>query len=166
MGLFTELKRRNVIRVTVLYLVAGWFVIQIADVVFPALGVPDFGLRFIIGFLIVCFPLALIFSWVYEITPEGLKKERDIDRTQSITPETGQKINALIIVLLVLAIVAVIADRLIPEPPADKEMTAQQDSARGGTILRNELTDRHNPQKRQSAPLCRKNQLPCSRLST
>jgi TolB-like protein/Flp pilus assembly protein TadD len=147
MGLFTELKRRNVIRVTVLYLVAGWFVIQIADVVFPALGVPDFGLRFIIGFLIVCFPLALIFSWVYEITPEGLKKERDIDRTQSITPETGQKINALIIVLLVLAIVAVIADRLIPEPPADKEMTAQQDSARGGTILRNELTESSQPAK-------------------
>jgi TolB-like protein/Flp pilus assembly protein TadD len=136
MGLIDELKRRNVIRVAVLYLVAGWLVIQISDVVFPALGVPDFGLRFIIGFLIVCFPLALIFSWVYEMTPEGLKKEREIDRTQSITPATGHKINALIIGLLVLAIVAVVADRLIPEPPAESGARAQQDAARGGEIVR------------------------------
>ena len=141
MGLIGELKRRNVIRVAVLYLVAGWLVIQVADVVFPALGVPDFGLRFIIGFLIVCFPLALIFSWVYEMTPEGLKKEREIDRTRSITPETGQKINALIIVLLVLAIVTVVADRLIPEPPAEPGVRAQQDAARGGEIVRDQSAE-------------------------
>ena len=141
MGLLTELKRRNVIRVGALYLVAGWLVIQISDVVFPALGVPDFGLRFIIGFLIVCFPLALIFSWVYEMTPEGIKKERDIDRTHSITPETGQKINALIIVLLVLAIVAVVADRMIPEPPTVATTLAQDDSPRGGEIQRDQATE-------------------------
>ncbi|MGI9263785.1 MAG: hypothetical protein ACR2QU_02575 [Gammaproteobacteria bacterium] len=155
MGLIGELKRRNVIRVAVLYLVAGWLVIQIADVIFPALGVPDFGLRFIIGFLIVCFPLALIFSWVYEMTPEGLKKEREIDRTQSITPETGQKINALIIVLLVLAIVAVVADRLIPEPPAEPEVRAQQDAARGGEIVRDgsaEALQGENNAVRNTAP--------------
>jgi TolB-like protein/tetratricopeptide (TPR) repeat protein len=141
MGLLTELKRRNVIRVGALYLVAGWLVIQISDVVFPALGVPDFGLRFIIGFLIVCFPLALIFSWVYEMTPEGIKKERDIDRSHSITPETGHKINALIIVLLVLAIVAVIADRMIPEPPTVATTLAQEDSQRGGEIQRDQATE-------------------------
>ncbi len=109
MGLFAELKRRNVIKVAVLYIIASWLVLQVADVLFPALGVPGWGLRFIIGFLILFFPVAVIFSRIYEMTPEGLKRERDIDRTQSITPETGQKINALIIVLLVLAIAAGIA---------------------------------------------------------
>ena len=58
---------------------------------------------------------ALVFAWVYEMTPEGLKKEKDIDRSQSITPHTGRKINVLIIVLLVLAIATVLIDRLIPE---------------------------------------------------
>ena len=73
MSLIAELKRRNVIRVAALYLVAGWLVLQVGDVVFPALGVPDWGLRFVLGLLVLGFPIAVIFSWVYEMTPEGLK---------------------------------------------------------------------------------------------
>lgn len=139
MSLIVELKRRNVIRIAVLYLVAGWLALQIADVVFPALGVPEWSMRLILGVLIVCFPLALIFSWVYEMTPEGIKREKDIDRSQSITPDTGRKINVLIITLLVLAIAAVVADRLIPEraiqqaadatPPATGDTAAATDTA-------------------------------------
>jgi TolB-like protein/Flp pilus assembly protein TadD len=117
MSFVAELKRRNVFRVAVLYLVAGWVVLQVGDVVFPALGVPDWGLGLVLGLLILGFPIALIFSWIYELTPEGIKREKDIDRSQSVTAETGQKINVTIIALLVVAIGVIVADRLIPEAP-------------------------------------------------
>ena len=125
MSFIAELQRRNVIRMAFLYLVASWVVLQVADVVFPVLDVPEWGLRLVLGLLVVCFPLALIFSWIYEMTPEGIKRERDIDRNQSVTADTGRKINTLIVVLLVVAILVVVADRLIPEdgavPLADSE---------------------------------------------
>lgn len=84
---------------------------QVGNVVFPALGVPEWGLRFVLGLLVPGFPIAVIFSWVYELTPEGLKRERDIDRGEFITQATGQKINTVIVVLPVLAIGAVVAAR-------------------------------------------------------
>ncbi|UCC15183.1 MAG: tetratricopeptide repeat protein [Gammaproteobacteria bacterium] len=112
---FEELKRRNVIRVAVLYLVASWLLLQVTDVLSSLLPVPEWAGSLVVMLLILGFLPAMIFSWVYEMTPEGLKKEKDIDRSQSITPETGHKINVLIIVLLVLAIGGLIADRLMPE---------------------------------------------------
>ena len=115
MSLIGELKRRNVIRVAVLYLVAGWVVLQVADVLFPALDVPEWGINLILGVLILGFPLVLIFSWVYELTPEGIKREKDVDRSQSVTSATGHKINVLIVVLLIVAIGVVVIDRLVPE---------------------------------------------------
>ena len=118
MSFIAELQRRNVIRIAVLYLVAAWIILQVADVLFPILGVPDWGLRLVLGVLALCFPLALIFSWIYEMTPEGIKREKDVDRSRSVTPETGHKINTLIVVLLVVAILTVVADRLIPESPS------------------------------------------------
>jgi TolB-like protein/cytochrome c-type biogenesis protein CcmH/NrfG len=119
MSFIAELQRRNVIRIAVLYLVAAWIILQVADVLFPILGVPEWGLRLILGVLVLCFPLALIFSWIYEMTPEGIKREKDVDRSRSVTPQTGRKVNTLIVVLLVVAILTVVADRLIPEaaPP-------------------------------------------------
>ncbi|MDH3893375.1 MAG: hypothetical protein OES78_02345, partial [Chromatiales bacterium] len=77
----TELKRRNVFRVGALYLVAGWLVLQVADVLAGLLGLPDWTLRFVAFLLMLGFPLALVFSWVYELTPEGIKRESEIDRT-------------------------------------------------------------------------------------
>ncbi len=115
MSLFEELKRRNVIRMAVLYGIASWLILQIADVLFDQLEVPGWAFRFVLILLAIGFPFALIFSWVFELTPEGIKREREIDREQSITHETGRKINVTIIVLLVLAIAGLIADRLIPE---------------------------------------------------
>jgi TolB-like protein/predicted Zn-dependent protease len=121
MSFLEELKRRNVVKVAVLYVITTWLLLQVADVGVSLLGLPDFIGKVIFLILALGFPLALIFSWVYEMTPEGLKKEKDIDRTQSIAPDTGRKINILIIVMLALAIGAVVADRLIPEttPVAD-----------------------------------------------
>ena len=94
--LLTELKRRNVFKVGVLYLVTGWLLLQAGDVLFALLGLPDWTLKLVLGFLLLGFPVALVFSWIYELTPEGIKREKDVDRTQSITPETGQKINIAI----------------------------------------------------------------------
>jgi len=118
MSLFAELKRRNVVRMAVLYGVASWLILQIADVLFDQLAVPAWAFRLVLGLLVLGFPFALIFSWVFELTPEGLKRERDIDRNQSITQQTGHKINITIIVLLVLGIGGLIADRLIPRQPS------------------------------------------------
>ncbi|MGB5621487.1 MAG: tetratricopeptide repeat protein, partial [Gammaproteobacteria bacterium] len=115
MSFFEELKRRNVVKVAVLYVVATWLLLQVADVGVSLLGLPESIGKVIFLILALGFPLALIFSWVYEMTPEGLKKEKDIDRSQSIAPDTGRKINALIIGMLALAIGVVVVDRLIPE---------------------------------------------------
>ena len=115
MSLFQELKRRNVIRIAILYLVSSWVLLQLADVLTSLLNVPEAAGSIVVMLLILGFFPALIFAWVYEMTPEGLKREVDVDRTQSQTPETGKKINTVIIVLLVIAISGLVADRLMPE---------------------------------------------------
>jgi TolB-like protein/Tfp pilus assembly protein PilF len=113
-SVIAELKRRNVVRVAVLYGLAAWLILQVADVLVPALGLPDWVMRFVALMLLLGLPLVLIFSWVYELTPEGLKKQHEVDRDQSITHETGRKINYLIGALAVLAIVVVAVERFIP----------------------------------------------------
>ncbi len=103
-SLIRELRRRNVFRVGVLYLVAGWFLLQVADVLFGLLEVPGWGLRLVLGLLILGFPLVLVFAWVFELTPEGIKRESEIDRSQSITAATGNKLNIAIVSLLAAAV--------------------------------------------------------------
>ena len=90
-SLWLELKRRNVVRIGALYAVAGWLLLQMADILFGLLDVPGWGLRLVLGLLLLGFPLALIFSWVYEMTSDGLKRESEIDHGESITPTTGRK---------------------------------------------------------------------------
>ena len=115
MSLFEELKRRNVVRMAALYVVASWVILQVADVLFSNLGAPDWAFGFALGLLILFFFPALIVSWVYELTPEGLKREGEVDRSQSVTQAAGRKINTLIVVLLVVVIAVVAVDRLVPE---------------------------------------------------
>ncbi len=115
MGLVSELKRRNVFRVALLYIVASWLILQVAEVLASLLPVPDWAGTFVLFLLLIAFPLVLIFSWVYEITPEGIKLEKEVERDRSITAHTGRKINLLTIVLAVAAIVVVGLDRMIPE---------------------------------------------------
>jgi TolB-like protein/tetratricopeptide (TPR) repeat protein len=114
MSLFAELKRRNVIRVAMLYAVAGWVLLQVGDLLFGALGVPAWGIKLLFGLLLLGFPMAVVFAWVYELTPEGLKREHEVDRNASITRETASKLNLLVAVLLVAAIGLLLADRFIP----------------------------------------------------
>jgi len=109
-----ELRRRNVIKMAVLYVIASWLILQVAQLLFDAMDLPSQWLRLVLALLILGFPLVLVFSWIYELTPEGVKREKDVDRSRSITSQTGQRINTLIVVLLVLAIAAVGVDRLMP----------------------------------------------------
>ena len=116
MSVIAELKRRNVVRVAVMYGFGAWLILQVAELLFGVLDLPGWTSKFVLGLLILGFPLVLIFSWVYELTPEGLKKQHDVDLNQSITHETGRKINYLIGALAVLAIVVVAVERFIPRP--------------------------------------------------
>ena len=114
MSLFSELKRRNVFRVSLLYMVASWLVIQVADTGVSLLGLPAWTGRLVFLLLLIGLPLVVVFSWAYEITPEGLKREKEVERDESITHETARKLNTAVVVLLLLALGGMIADRLIP----------------------------------------------------
>ena len=93
MGLFTELQRRNVFRVGIAYLIGGWLVIQVADIVLENIGAPAWVMQAILLLLLLGFAIALFFSWAFEVTPEGLKRESEVDRSQSITGVTGRKLD-------------------------------------------------------------------------
>ena len=122
MSILEELKRRNVTRVAALYLVASWLILQVADILFDAFDLPSWSMRLLVAILILGFPMVLIFSWVFELTPDGLKREADIHRIAETHP-TGRKTNVLIIVLLALSIGLVILDRVIPETsPVDQSV--------------------------------------------
>ncbi len=100
-----ELKRRNVVRVAVAYAVVSWLILQLTDVLMPLLALPEWVDRLVFLLLVIGFPLALIFAWAFELTPEGLKKEKDVDRTESITQNTGRKLDFAIIAVLAVALV-------------------------------------------------------------
>jgi adenylate cyclase len=100
---FAELKRRNVYKVAVAYLVAAWLLIQIATQVFPFFEIPNWAVRLVVLILILGFPIALVLSWAFEITPEGIKREEDVAPDESITHQTGRKIVRITIALAVIA---------------------------------------------------------------
>jgi TolB-like protein/Flp pilus assembly protein TadD len=102
MSLFAELKRRNVLRVGIAYVVVAWLVIQVADVMIDNIGAPGWVFSTILMVLGIGFPIALVFAWAFEMTPEGIKREHEVDRSSSIAPQTGRKLDRMIIGLLVL----------------------------------------------------------------
>ena len=115
MSFITELKRRNVFKVGIAYLVSSWLLIQVADILLESIGAPAWVLQTIFVLLGVGFFIAMFFAWAFELTPEGIKKEKDVDRSQSITTVTSQKLNNLIIGVLVLALAYFAIDKFIPE---------------------------------------------------
>src|SRR5438477_11512856 len=98
-----ELKRRNVYKVAVAYAVVAWLLIQAASIFFPAFDAPPWVMKIFIIVIIFGFPVALIFSWAFEITPEGIKLESEIEPNKSIARRTGRKIVAVTIALAVVA---------------------------------------------------------------
>ncbi len=119
MSLFNELKRRNVFKVAVAYAIVAWLLLQVSDTLVPALHLPEWFNSGVAFLLIIGFPIAMIFAWAFEMTPEGLKKEKDVDRSQSITSVTGQKLNNAIIGVLVLALGYFAIDKFILDPGRD-----------------------------------------------
>ncbi len=115
-GFFAELKRRHVIRVGAFYAVGSWLVLQVADVLFGLIGVPDWSLRLVGGILLLGFPFALILAWAFELTPEGIKREKDVDRSQLDSAEAGRKLDIAIIVMLVMIVGFVAWDRFTRGP--------------------------------------------------
>ena len=113
MSFFQELKRRNVFRVAVAYIIVSWLLLQVGDTLGPALYLPEWFQSGVAYVLILGFPVAIIFAWAFELTPEGVKRERDVDRTQSITGRTGQKLNVTIIALLVVAVGYLALDKFV-----------------------------------------------------
>ena len=103
MSFFAELKRRNVYKVAIAYAVVSWLLIQAASIFLPAFDAPPWVMKIFIIVVIFGFPVSLILSWAFEITPEGIKLESEIEPTKSIARRTGRKIVAVTIALAVVA---------------------------------------------------------------
>jgi zinc protease len=114
MALFAELRRRNILKVALLYAVTSWLAVWFVDTIRADVDLPGWTDTFLYTLLAVGFPVALWFAWTYEFTPAGLKKAVDVDQTQSIVYKTGQKLNAAVAVFLVLGVLAVFGQRLLP----------------------------------------------------
>lgn len=119
MSLFQELKRRNVVQVGLAYAVVSWVVLQIIDVISPIFDLPIWAPKLVFVILVVGAVPALIFAWAFELTPEGLKKDADVDRAASIASTTGRKLNYVIFAALALAIVLLLVERQSVDRSAD-----------------------------------------------
>ncbi|MGI9233145.1 MAG: tetratricopeptide repeat protein [Woeseiaceae bacterium] len=124
-----EIKRRNVSKVALVYIIAGWLTMQVVDVMFPALKLPEWMISAVAAFVLIGFPFALIFAWAFEMTPEGIKREKDVDRTESITSQTGGKINRTAMIILAVAVGFLLLDKFVlnlgEEPSAPEQAAAE-----------------------------------------
>lgn len=125
MSFFTELRRRNVFRVAIAYAVVAWLVAQVAELALDSFGSPDWVMKTLLLFLALGLPFATIFAWAFELTPEGIKREKDVDRSQSITNETGQKLNTVIIGALVIALIIAVGMHLGGNSPDPVDTTGE-----------------------------------------
>jgi zinc protease len=133
MALFTELRRRNVFKVALLYVVAAWVLLWLEDFASVRFGLPPWSREFLLVILTIGLPVSLIFAWIYEFTPSGLRKAVEVDQTQSIVYKTGQKLNAAVFVFAVLGIVFLIFERTLPELklPPEKRLTGNASTLPG-----------------------------------
>ena len=134
-SLLDELKRRNVFRVGVPYVIVSWLLIQLAGTLEPALLLPDWVDRVVTVFLLIGFPIVLIFAWAFELTPEGLKRTSEVDRDESITGNTGKKLEHTTIALLVLVVVFFVAKEFVLSPDESIEITATADAPASIAVL-------------------------------
>lgn len=133
MNLFRELKRRNVLRVGLAYLVGAWLIAQVVQLAAESFGAPDWIMKMLIVVLILGFPAIIFFSWAYELTPDGLKRESELALSESVSLETSRRLDYLTITLVALVVVFVIWSRQAPvsgvgEPSAAGETLAQAEA--------------------------------------
>lgn len=119
---FKELKRRSVFRVAIAYGIVGWVLVQVTALAVPAFSMPGWVDTVVFYFVLIGFPVALVFAWAFELTPEGIKREEEVDRETSVTGQTGQKLNYVIGGALVLALGFIAWDKLgTPSAPGPSE---------------------------------------------
>jgi len=119
---FNELKRRNVFKVAAAYAIVGWLIMQAGEVMAPALRLPDWINSALAFFLILGFPLAMLFAWAFELTPEGIKKDKGVDQDQSLANANGVILNRTIIIALVLALAYFSFDKFLLDPKRDADL--------------------------------------------
>lgn len=141
MSFFNELKRRNVIRVGIAYGIAAWFLLQISDLVLGNIGAPPWVIQAIMLVLGIGFPLVMIFAWAFEMTPEGIKREKDVDRSASITNVTGRKLDRAIIGILVVTTGYLLIDKFVLEDQKGSEPF----SAPGSAVVATEGEQKGDP---------------------
>ena len=125
MGLMAELKRRNVIRMAGLYLVGAWLITQVAGTVLPMFGAPEWIARSIVIVLAIGFVPAVAVAWVFELTPQGLKRDADVSPQESIAPQTARRMDRLLLVVSVIAISYFAFDKFILAPRRDAMLVTQ-----------------------------------------
>ncbi len=135
MKLIAELKRRNVFRMAGLYLVAAWLMVQVAETLLPLFGTPPWVLKALVLLLAIGFVPMLVFAWVFELTPEGLKRDGEVTSQEALTPQSGQRLNRAIIGLLVLALAFFAVERfvLLPQRESAPRTEAASTSAQSGS---------------------------------
>jgi TolB-like protein len=113
MSFWGELRRRNVVKVAVAYAIVGWILVQVAATLFPALQLPQWTVTLVAALIVIGFPVALLLSWAYELTPEGIKRTKEVPLAESVTHLTGNKLNYIVTALLVLAVAFMAVDNYV-----------------------------------------------------
>jgi len=145
MGNFiSELRRRNVLRVAAFYAAAGWLVVQVATQVFPFFDIPNEVVRWVVIAIVLGFPLALVLSWVYELTPQGLKLESQITAGDPVHREGARRLDRWIIVALTLAVVVLLAGLLWRHPASTPALAAAPDKSIAVLPFENLSDDKSN----------------------
>ena len=130
-----ELRRRNVFRVAAAYLVVGWLLIQISALLEASLGLPGWFDAVVIGFLAVCFPIAVLLAWAFELTPDGMKLTAAVPDGQSIAPTTGRKLDFAIVAALALMIAFIAWQQLAPRDGAPARTVAGEGTSASVAVL-------------------------------
>ena len=125
MGLIAELRRRNVLRMAGLYLVAAWLITQVAGTLLPMFEAPAWISRSVVILLAIGFVPALVFAWVFELTPQGLKRDAEVSTQESIAPQTARRMDRTIIVVLLLALAYFGFDKFVLAPRREAALLAQ-----------------------------------------
>ncbi len=141
MSFFAELKRRHVVRAGVAYLALAWLLIEVAGTLFPGFGIPDWAFRFVVIVLALGFVPVLVFSWAYEITPEGVKREQDVVRDEASAIAAARRMDKLTIGIVVVALAFIVADRFWLSPRLGQPDVASQEPAEQAEMPADEGAD-------------------------
>ncbi|MGD8483076.1 MAG: tetratricopeptide repeat protein [Gammaproteobacteria bacterium] len=126
MSLFAELRRRNVIRVGAAYIVTAWLIVQVVETLFPVYGLSDAAIRLVVNILAIGLIPVLVLSWVFEWTPEGLKREAEVDHGKTVSLDAAKRLDRIILVVLAVALGYFVFDKFVLDPMREEEEAIQQ----------------------------------------